>query len=255
MLRRPLSIAGRRDTDRGVALDFVVRRVGTGTEYLGRLRSGDRVNLLGPLGRGFTPPPPGGIALLVGGGVGIPPMLYLAEQFGRELAGPAADRSCRTVAFCGATTRALLPLTITRDALASDAVAPLYNVAEFAAHGVPAVLTTDDGSYGYRGFVTDALAAYLDAWITDHADRARAVVYACGPEPMLHRVAELARRRSVACQVCVERAMACGLGTCQSCCVRVKKPDPALPPLAGSEWCYRLACTDGPVFDAETLLW
>jgi dihydroorotate dehydrogenase electron transfer subunit len=72
---------------------------------------------------------------------------------------------------------------------------------------------------------------------------------------MLKAVADVARRRQIACQVCVERAMACGLGTCQSCVIKQKKPDPAAPPLAGQDWAYRLACTDGPVFEADTLLW
>jgi dihydroorotate dehydrogenase electron transfer subunit len=158
-------------------------------------------------------------------------------------------------------TRDLLPLTITGDAAnpagppAHDSVAPLYNVAEFARHGLPAVLSTDDGSYGHKGFVTDTLRQYLDRWITDNADRARTVIYACGPEGMLKAVADVARRRQIACQVCVERAMACGLGTCQSCVIKQKKPDPSAPPLAGQDWAYRLACTDGPVFEADTLLW
>jgi dihydroorotate dehydrogenase electron transfer subunit len=90
---------------------------------------------------------------------------------------------------------------------------------------------------------------YLDQYITDNADRGRAVVYVCGPEPMMKRVAEIATRRNVACQVAVERAMACGMGTCQSCAIRVRtdaSPD---------GWRYRLACTDGPVFAAADLLW
>ena len=257
VLRRPFSIAGRRDTPDGVELDVIARTVGVGTRYLERLKTGDPVSLLGPLGNAFVPPPPGGIALLVGGGVGIPPMLYLAEALGREMADASVERPRRTVAFCGAMTRDLVPLTITADAPtpSADSVAPLYNVAEFARHGAAAVLSTDDGSYGFKGFVTDTLRQYLDAWITDNADRARTVIYACGPEGMLKAVAEVARRRSIACQVCVERAMACGLGTCQSCVIKTKKPDPSVPPLAGSDWCYRLACTDGPVFEAETLLW
>ena len=65
---------------------------------------------------------------------------------------------------------------------------------------------------------------------------------------MMKRVAEIAAARGIDCQVAVERAMACGMGTCQSCCIRVKKPDPMQPPLVGKDWCYRLACTDGPVF-------
>ena len=80
-------------------------------------------------------------------------------------------------------------------------------------------------------------------------------IYTCGPEPMMKRVADIAAARGLECQVAVERAMACGMGTCQSCCIRVRKPDPAQPPLPGKDWCYRLACTDGPVFRGAALLW
>jgi dihydroorotate dehydrogenase electron transfer subunit len=72
---------------------------------------------------------------------------------------------------------------------------------------------------------------------------------------MMKRVAAIAVERGLECQVAVERAMACGMGTCQSCCIRVRKPDPAQVPLPGREWCYRLACTDGPVFRGRDLLW
>jgi dihydroorotate dehydrogenase electron transfer subunit len=72
---------------------------------------------------------------------------------------------------------------------------------------------------------------------------------------MMKRVAEIAASRGLECQVAVERAMACGMGTCQSCCIRVRKPDPSKPPLVGRDWCYRLACTDGPVFRGADLLW
>lgn len=308
MLRRPFSLAARRDTAAGVEIDLIARTVGVGTRYLQSLTAGERVNILGPLGNGFTLPPAGGIALLVGGGVGIPPMLYLAEHLARaQLAkamtqatsasaptlrsitpsmttppiispsslaqSPSPERSTapspspafqsqpsappKAVVFCGAMTQDLIPLTITNDAPAPahNSFAPLYNVDEFARHGIPAVLSTDDGTYGYKGFVTDTLRQYLDAYLTDNADRARTVIYCCGPEGMLKVVADVARRRNISCQVCVERAMACGLGTCQSCVIKVKKPDPAAPPLAGQDWCYRLACTDGPVFEATTLLW
>lgn len=247
-LRRPFSLAGRIDLPGGeVELHLIQRVVGVGTDYLARLKVGESVGVLGPLGNGFTLPPDNGVGILVGGGVGIPPMLYLA----------AALRGRKAVAFCGALRRDLLPLTITSDAPtpAADSFYPLYNVAEFATHGIPAVISTDDGSYGFRGYVTQALERYLDAYFTDNADRNRAVIYTCGPEPMMKRVADIAARRSIECQVAVERAMACGMGTCQSCCIRVRKPDPAGPPLAGKEWCYRLACTDGPVFRGADLLW
>jgi len=242
MLRRPFSLAGRRDTRDGVELDIIHRVVGVGTAWLSNLKPGDRVGLLGPLGNRFTLPPDNGTAVLVGGGVGIPPMLYLAEKLARG----------RAVAFCGALTRDLIPLTITGgdNSSAADDVSPSLHIEEFARHGIPSIITTDDGSYGFRGFVTQALERWLDA-----NRAAGTVIYTCGPEPMMKRVADIAAARGIDCQIAVERAMACGMGTCQSCCIRVRKPDPSKPPLPGSDWCYRLACTDGPVFRGAELLW
>lgn len=247
LLRRPFSLAGRRDSADGVEIDIIHRVVGVGTDWLAHLKPGDRVSVIGPLGNRFSLPPEDGVAILVGGGVGIPPMIYLASH----LAGR------RAVAFSGALTRDLLPLQITNAAPPPDATtaAPLYNVEPFAAYGVPAVISTDDGSYGYRGFITQALEQYLDRFFTAPDVRNRAIVYTCGPEAMMKRVAEIADTRHIACQIAVERAMACGMGTCQSCCIRVKKPDPADVPLPGEDWCYRLACTDGPVFKSTELLW
>lgn len=241
-LRRPFSLAGRRDTARGVELEFIHRVVGRGTTWLSRLRTGDQVHLLGPLGNRFRLPAEDETPILVGGGVGIPPMLYLAAN----LAGRKA------VAFSGALSRDLLPLKILDDASVPgpDSVQPVMNVAEFAAHGIPAVISTDDGSHGFRGFITQALEKFLDSCFVP-----RPLIYTCGPEPMMKRVAQIAAERGIECQVAVERAMACGMGTCQSCCIRVLKPDPAKPPLAGSNWCWRLACTDGPIFRGAELLW
>lgn len=238
-LRRPFSLAGRRNTKDGVELDIIHRVVGVGTQWLSELGEGDRVGILGPLGNRFSFPASDQTAILVGGGVGIPPMLYLAEA----LAGKKA------VAFCGALSRDLLPMKITGEASKDDAK-PLPVIDEFARHGIPSVITTDDGSYGFRGFVTQALERYLDA-----NKGIQPIIYTCGPEPMMKRVGAIAAERNIECQIAVERAMACGMGTCQSCCIKVRKPDKNQPPLPGSEWCYRLACTDGPVFKGSDLLW
>lgn len=234
VLRRPFSLAGRR----GSQIDVIHREVGLATRFLAHLKPGDTVSILGPLGNAFTLPNPDQFAILVGGGVGIPPMIYLASALG----------SRRGVALAGAVCRDLMPLTI--------GSAP-YEVAEFVPHGIPAILATDDGSIGCRGFVTQALEDFLDSRLAPEISRdgLEPIIYTCGPEPMMKRVAEIALQRNIPCQIAVERAMACGMGTCQSCCIRVKKPNPADPPLPGSDWCYRLACTDGPIFTAAQLLW
>ncbi len=235
-LRRPFSLAGRRDTPAGTELDLIHRVVGLGTDWLSKLSPGDTVDVLGPLGNRFTLPKPDQTALLVGGGVGIPPMLYLASKLEKQSA----------IAFCGALSKDLLPLTITQD--------EKFPIAEFARHGLPTFLTTDDGSIGTKGYVTQALVRYLDS-LSTQPSALSPVIYTCGPEPMMKAVADIALARNIPCQIAVERAMACGMGTCQSCCIKVKKPDPEQPPLPGSDWCYRLACTDGPVFYATQLLW
>jgi dihydroorotate dehydrogenase electron transfer subunit len=243
LLRRPFSLAGRRDASDGVELDIIHRVVGVGTDWMSHLAKGDLVDILGPLGNRFELPKADQLAILVGGGVGIPPMLYLAE----------ALRGRRAVAFSGATTRDLLPLTITGASSKADPVRPRMSIGEFAQYGIESVVSTDDGSFGFRGFVTQALEAFLDR--KDQASTSDAVIYTCGPEPMMKRVAQIANERQIECQVAVERAMACGMGTCQSCCIRVHKPDPASVPLPGSDWCWRLACTDGPIFKGSELLW
>jgi dihydroorotate dehydrogenase electron transfer subunit len=238
-LRRPFSLAGRRDVAEGVELEIIHRVVGVGTDWMAKLKPDDPVSILGPLGNRFTLPAPGQTAVLVGGGVGIPPMLYLGE----------ALKSRPAVAFSGATTRELLALGITSDA-DPEGTHPRNCIREFTEFGIPSIITTDDGSYGFRGFITQALERWLDT-----QKNASLLLYTCGPEPMMKRVADIALARNIPCQIAVERAMACGMGTCQSCCIRVKKPDPAQAPLPGSAWCWRLACTDGPIFAASELLW
>lgn len=259
MLRRPFSLAGRRDRDGVTEIDIIARAVGVGTTWLNERVPGDTVHVLGPLGNTFQLPSTGGIALLVGGGVGIPPMIYLAERIARDLTGDNAP-SRKAIAFCGATTLDLMALTITNDAVPSTAAQgpqALYNVAEFARYNVPTLLTTDDGSLGIKGYVTDALEAYLGAYFPDTfaSGSVRPVIYTCGPEIMMKKVADIAVRRGLQCQVAVERAMACGMGTCQSCCIRVKNAESNYNLPTGEPFVYRLACTDGPVFAGTDLLW
>lgn len=251
-LRRPFSIAAHTTTEQGSTLDFIYRVVGQLTSALERLRVGDNLSILGPLGTPFPLPQPDQPALLVGGGVGIPPMIYLASHLCQTRGSGSG-----VIAFAGATTRDLLSLTVTNDAPppTTTSVSPLYNISEFAVSGVPAVISTDDGSYGFRGYVTDALDAYLARYFSDSWDitapdaRPRPVIYTCGPEIMMKKVADIALRRGITAYAAVERAMACGLGTCQSCVIKVKATD------APDGWRFALSCTEGPVFDTRLLLW
>ncbi len=267
LLRRPFSLAGRGDDHQGPWIEIVHRVVGTGTRWLSTLQPGDPVDLIGPLGNAFALPTGKSLGLLVGGGVGLPPMFYLAESL--------RQAGWNAVAFVGALSRDLLAMTLNDDLASSAETAPgspatpatsdstapasalrLASVAEFAVHDVPTVITTNDGSLGVKGLITRGLEMYLQEM--SPADLARAVVFTCGPEPMMHAVAKLASSRGLDCQVCMEQAMACGMGTCQSCVVKIEDPQHPqahTPQPENRPWRYRLACTDGPVFDAKQVVW
>lgn len=233
-LRRPFSIGGlRRNQDR-CEIDLIGRVIGSGTAWLDALAPGDCVDLLGPLGRCFTLPATGQTALLIAGGVGLPPILWLNEI----LAASGIDR----IAFFGAQARDLIPLRFTSEPDASGK--PTACVEEFARFGTSCAITTDDGSCGLAGRITHALMQHLGC----AADPDKLVAYACGPEPMLEAVASICAARGIECELAMERVMGCGLGTCQSCVLPVR--DAA----HDDGWRYALCCTEGPVFDARRIL-
>lgn len=234
MLRRPFSIGGLRRGARGAEIDILGRIVGPGTAWLAARRPGDTVNLLGPLGRPFSIHTGGEIPILVAGGVGLPPIRWLAETLGRA--------GIRSSLVYGSQSRDLLAVALAAEPSKDGEMSEC--IKEFAGFGVPAAITTDDGSCGLRGRVTDALAFQLDAC----AGRS-ARVYACGPEPMLRAVAERCAALGVACEVAMERVMGCGMATCQSCVVPVRDGASA------ADWRYALCCREGPVFDASSVIW
>ncbi|MGB5230781.1 MAG: dihydroorotate dehydrogenase electron transfer subunit [Desulfoprunum sp.] len=209
LLRRPFSI---HQTDEDGHLQVYFKVVGRGTGMLAAVREGAEVSILGPLGRGFqvadSP------ACLVGGGLGMAPLLFLA----RKLSQLKRDRSRDTIILGGRTSSEVEPL-----------------VKDFEEFGMTVVATTDDGSYGQRGFVTAAFSSLsLPSPCT---------VYCCGPEPMLAGMSVLCRTRGYSCQVSVESVMACGMGACLGC----SKPN--------RDGGYVHVCVDGPVFDAEEMAW
>jgi len=234
MLRRPFSIGGLRRARAGCEIALIGRVVGPGTAWLDRLRAGDEVDVLGPLGRPFTQPDADRVALLVAGGVGLPPIRWLGEVLAQK------GLVCRV--FYGVQTRDLLPLTVVDTP--DPGGAPTACLDAFARCDIPAAVSTDDGSLGFHGRVTDMLHRYIETT----KDAARCVCYGCGPEPMLEALAALCAQRDIPCELALERVMGCGLATCQSCVVPVRNggtPD---------GWRYALCCTEGPVFDARHVL-
>jgi len=242
MLRRPISIAGRRDLHPGhgggpVELEIIYRTIGAGTRWLAGAKEGQELSVMGPLGNGFAIRPRKPQAVLVGGGVGIPPMLYLAGELARA--------GKKVYAFSGVRSVNLLPLKLICCGTVSREGRPAACVEEFARCGAGAAVATDDGSLGYEGFVSNAFRDWVletKPWMDDLA------VYSCGPEAMMKAVADVCLAEGIDCQLAMERHMACGVGTCQSCVVKIRD--------SGQRgWSFKLCCSDGPVFDARDVLW
>lgn len=219
ILRIPLSFS-RSDANSG-ELELVYAVVGEGTARLSRMMPGDASTLVGPCGNGWRLPDAEGRALLVAGGVGLPPIVACARMLAE--AGVGFD------VVVGAQT-ASRHVDYLLDELRSLASRERCDCQRRV------LVTTDDGSRGIRGFVTAAMENLL-------AERRYACVYTCGPQVMMAGVARLADKTNAACQASLERMMGCGFGAC-SCC--------NVPLVAGG---YALCCTDGPVFDAKEVAW
>lgn len=246
MLRRPFSLAGRGEDEQGTWIEVVHRVVGIGTSWLAKLNVGDDVDLIGPLGNRFALPADRSHGLLVGGGVGLPPMFYLARAL--------RTANWSATAFVGAMTSDLLAVTFDDAITPSTDGSPTLSVREFSEQNIASVVTTDDGSKGLQGRITRGLKQSLESLSTEQ--RSKTVIFTCGPDVMMHAVAQLASEFGVDCQVCVEQAMACGMGTCQSCVVKIEDRDkPQASTADGRPWRYRLACTDGPVFSSKSVVW
>jgi len=214
-LRRPFSIHRvERPGGSGGSVEVVFDVVGAGTRALAGLRPHDVVDALGPLGRAFDPPETPAGCLLVGGGYGTAPLFFLATEL--------RARRCRVDFVIGAAT-----------------AGRLLHAMEAEPLGHSLTVTTDDGSAGRRGLVTDPLPELL-------AGAGAERVYACGPMPMLAAVSRVAAAAGVACQVAVEEQMACGTGICFSC---------VLPVGPGTPTRMARSCLEGPVFDGAAIAW
>ena len=206
LMRRPLSIM-RADANSG-EVEFLYKIVGSGLRALSHVRAGDPLDILGPIGNGFTPNPERPRKLMLGGGVGIPPMLFLAEQLHAQ--GTSLQQSLVVMG-----SEVPFPFEQTNSAIevagmpaeATDAMPDLETI------GVPSRLASLQGFSGaMTGYVTDAAACWLDA--LSSAEHGEVEVFACGPEPMLEAAAKLAAQYKLPCQLCLEEFMACAVGGC-----------------------------------------
>lgn len=209
----------------GGSVEFIYQILGRGTQSLAQLKAGDRVDVLGSLGNTFDIAAARGCeVLLVAGGAGSPALFMLAEEL--------VKASIPTRLFIGGASRG--------DLCGLDDFVELLSAANV-------VTATMDGSHGEQGYVTAPLESYLQV------RRGRpAMIYACGPEPMLHATAVVAERFDVPAQLSLESPMACGFGICVGCAVAVKA---AVGPECPEGFIYKKVCTDGPVFWSRDLHW
>jgi dihydroorotate dehydrogenase electron transfer subunit len=223
ILRRPFSVY--RVHKRGgwastIELVFDIR--GPGTEYLSHLRGHASVDLIGPLGRGFVLPKRRAHCLLVGGGIGATPLFFLADELRNE--------GHRVDVILGARTAGLLLNAIDARRLASVCRT-----------------TTEDGSAGDQGRVTDVLVETMEKCETE-------VVYTCGPHPRLAAVSRICVEQGVPVQVAVEELMGCGYGVCMTCVMPLTRPTRSKEK-DDDTIVYARSCTDGPVFNGAAVIW
>jgi dihydroorotate dehydrogenase electron transfer subunit len=207
LLRRPLSIHNVDDNRSSLAVLFSI--VGKGTKWLSQRQPGENIDILGPLGNGYSINPASRNLLLVGGGIGIAPLPFLART--------AIDNKCDVTILMGAST--------------TEQICPDYLLPD----GVDCIITTNDGSAGEKGMLTDSFRGFA-AFTTANQ------IFTCGPSPMYRAMAQMPELKGKPVQVSLEVRMGCGFGLCYGCTVKTK---------TGS----KQICKDGPVFELDEILW
>ncbi len=219
LLRRPLSIH-RIDKEKG-EIYILFQVVGEGTKLLAQKEVGDNLDILGPIGNGFNIYPESKKIMIVGGGIGVAPLLALCEKSTRQ----------------GKEVRVLI------GALKKELVIGEEN---FRKLGAKVDVATDDGSYKHKGLVTDLLEGSIrEGWLADQ-------IFACGPKLMLRKIVEISLDSYIDCQVSLEERMACGIGACLGCVCKVKTKDKKEDKV---KYEYKRVCVDGPIFEGSEVIW
>jgi len=212
LLRCPLSI--HRIAKEHGRFELLYEIIGRGTKLLSEFSVGEELDVVGPLGKGFNFDRNKEISILVGGGMGIAPLLSLAENL----------KTKANYIFIGAKTR--------------DAV---FGENDFRQVTDQILFSTDDGSYGKKGLVSDVLLDFIENELKT-TNFGQATIYTCGPKVMLKAIADIAFQKQISCQVSMEQLMACGIGSCLGCVINTSSG-------------YKKVCDEGPVFDAREILW
>jgi len=219
LLRRPISIH-RIDKEKG-EIYILLQVVGEGTKLLAQRKVGDNLDILGLLGNGFNIYPESKKIMIIGGGIGVAPLLALCEESIRQ----------------GNEVRVLI------GALKKELVIGEEN---FRKLGAKVDVATNDGSYKYKGLVTDLLERMIkEGWLADQ-------IFACGPKPMLKKISEISLQANINYQVSLEERMACGIGACLGCICKIKTRDKKDDKV---KYEYKRVCVDGPIFEGSEVVW
>ncbi len=234
-MRRPLSIM--RVNPKEGWIDLLFKTVGEGLRLFASKKTGDKMSLIGPIGKPFEAHAERSNTLLIGGGVGIPPMIFLAEHLKND------KTDWQPLVLMGSEIPFPFDLENSKidcEWLAKKTSSAMPLLEQWKIPSRLASLSDFDGCH--RGFVTELGDIYLASLTSDQIEKTE--VFACGPTPMLEAVANLARKFDVPCQISLEEFMACAVGGCAGCTVLVQTPEgPAM----------KRVCVDGPVFDAECI--
>jgi dihydroorotate dehydrogenase electron transfer subunit len=213
LLRRPFSI----HAIRGTLIEILYEVVGEGSSILSKRKAGEFIDIIGPLGNGFSAAKAPNTGknkelkpVLVAGGIGVAPLFFLAKKL----------KQAKPVVLIGARTKSLIICE-----------------KEFLESGCDVKTATDDGSFGFKGRVTELLEKTLSS-----IDYRLLTIYACGPEPMLKEISRIALKHNIPAQISLEAHMACGIGACLGCVVNTKEG-------------FKRVCKEGPVFNCETIVW
>lgn len=230
ILRRPFSIHAVYPHEGVFSLLYVL--VGRGTALLNKIQAGEKISVVGPVGRWFDLGNSSDAEhIIVAGGCGAAPLHFLCDSL--------CDKwNCeKIIVFTGGRSR---------DAVLCEA--------EFRSLGVQVSVSTDDGSYGRPGLVTNLLTEHLKQRRSELGEGHPIRIYSCGPHAMMRAVAQIAADYNVdSCQVSLENRMACGIGVCMGCVQKIKGAAPGDE--SGSNWHHERVCKDGPVFNAEDIVW
>ena len=235
LLRRPLSYL--RTNPEKETVEFMYKIIGPGLEALSKMSAGAYVQMMGPIGNGFNHDPLKEIPVFIGGGVGIPPVLFLAEYLKKS------NQNITPYAFFGS--EIPFPFEVVTSNLTINGLNEADNktIKDLEDKSIPCRLASLKEFAGcYRGYVTEL----ANSWLSNlsESEKNKIVIYACGPELMLEAVSGLARKHQIDCQLSLEEFMACAIGGCAGCTVKVS---------SGKDVAMKRVCVDGPVFDAKSI--